>query len=112
MMDTNKNNVELNDTELDQLLQIASKPQPSFDFQVRLFEKLGTEITSSNIIAFPRARKTSLWISAVPLAASLALGIWLGTSDTASDYLPFTTQSVAQNANTDTLYNLTEDNLS
>ena len=111
-MSTNQNDIELSDTELDQLLQYTSKPLPSSDFESRLLEKLSTEIIPNNIVHFPRLRKIPLWLTAVPLAASLVLGIWLGTSEAAVDYLPFSTQSMAQNANTDALYNLTEDNLS
>ena len=111
-MNTNQKNKVLSDTELNQLLQHASKPQSSADLETRLLEKLNAADFSSTVITFPRARKIPLWITAAPLAASLLLGIWLGTSDTASDYLPFSMQSEAQSASTDTLYNLTEDNLS
>ncbi len=111
-MKTNKQDVELSDTELDQLLLFASKPQPSADFEARFLKKLQTNAPPNNVIAFPRARKTKIWITALPLAASLILGIWLGSSDTALDYLSISKQSVAQSDTPDTLYNLTEDNLS
>ena len=111
-MNTNQKDNELSDTELDQLLQLAGKPQPSADFEIRMLEKLRLTAAPNNVIAFPSTQKTPLWIIAVPLAASLILGIWLGSSGAASDYLPFTSQSVAQSVSTDTLYNLTEDNLS
>lgn len=112
MMTKNQNDIEMSDTELDQLLLHASNPLPSSDFETRLLKKLGAENVSSNIIAFPHTRKTPLWLTAVPLAASLVLGIWLGANGTASDYLPFSSQRAAQSVSTDTLYDLTEDNLS
>ena len=104
--------VELTESELDQLLQFASNPQPQSGFENKLLEKLNTTIEPSNIVAFPRPRKTALWMTALPLAASLLLGIWLGTNETALEYLPFSGLSAAQATNADTLYNLTEDNLS
>ena len=111
-MTSDRQNVELSDTELNQLLQHASKPKPRADFDMRLLEKMRMADTPSNIFAFPRSRKIPIWITALPLAASLILGIWLGSSDTVFDYLPNSTQTVMQGANTDTLYILTEDNLS
>lgn len=111
-MKTNKQDIELSDTELNQLLSFASKPQPSADFEARLMEKLQTKAVPNNVIAFPQARKTTIWLTAFPLAASLILGIWLGSSDSVLDYLPISTQSVAQSDTPDSLYNLTEDNLS
>ena len=62
--------VELSDFELDQLLSYASHPIPAADFKNRLFEKFENFVLPSNVIAFPRARKTSLWLAGVPLAGS------------------------------------------
>ena len=111
--------VELNDFELDQLLSYASHPVPSVDFESRLFEKLEHVPPLNNVIAFPRPRKSSLWLAGVPLAASLMLGLWLGSNEAIADYLPFSTDTLAQNVSvlispnsSDDLVDLTEDNLS
>lgn len=105
-------NIELTDHELDQLLQFASNPKLESGFENRILEKLNLVMEPNNIVAFPRPSKTSLWLAAVPLAASLVLGIWLGTNETALDYLPFSSLGSAQATNIDTLYNLIEDSLS
>ena len=111
--------VELSDFELDQLLSYASHPIPAADFQNRLFEKLENFVLPSNVIAFPRARKTSLWLAGVPLAASLMLGLWLGSNEAVADYLPFSTDTLTQSVSVlispnsnDDVVDLTEDNLS
>ena len=66
---------ELTDTELDHLLQHASKPFPPADFESRLFAKLAKTAPSNNVIAFPKRKKPSLWLAGLPLAASLILGV-------------------------------------
>lgn len=109
-MNRNHQADQLSDLELDRLLQHASHPQPSANFEARLLGVLSAVSQPSNIIVFPRARKTPVWIAGVPLAASLVLGIWLGTSDTLSQYWPFAMDALTQSA--DALYSLTEDNLS
>jgi hypothetical protein len=71
------------DRELDLLLSKAKQPQLPLGFAERLQAKLTTEATS-NVIAFPQKRiepapsRLGFWFSAVPLAASLAAGIYLG----------------------------------
>ena len=59
-MKTNQKNKVLSDTELNQLLQHASKPQSSADFETRLLEKLSAADFSSTVTTFPRARKIPL----------------------------------------------------
>ena len=110
---------ELSDAELDRLLQHASIPLPHNDFEERLLAKLTLAPISNNVIAFPKRKKTSLWLASLPLAASLVLGVWLGANGTAAEFLPFTTESVSQNdtallgaQSTDELDFLTEDNVS
>lgn len=110
---------ELSDPELDRLLQLASTPLPRIDFSERLLAKLTLTQVQSNVIAFPKRKKTSLWLAGLPLAASLVLGVWLGANGTAAEFLPFTTESVSQNdtallgaQSTDELDFLTEDNVS
>jgi hypothetical protein len=80
---------ELNDVQLDQLLKFASQPNPSADFELRLMQKIQTDVRPSNVVAFPHQRKSSFWLAGLPLAASLLIGIWFGANDTLSDFLPF-----------------------
>ncbi len=110
---------ELSDTELDSLLQHASSPLPRNDFESRLLAKLTPTTVPTNVITFPKRKKTSLWLASLPLAASLILGVWLGANGTAAEFLPFTTESVSQNdtallgtQSTDEFDFLTEDNVS
>jgi hypothetical protein len=110
---------DLSDAELDRLLQHASTPSPRNDFELRLLAKLKPVAVSDNVFAFPRKKKTSLWLASLPLAASLVLGIWLGVNGTAAEFLPFTTESVSQSdtallgaQSSDELDFLTEDTVS
>jgi hypothetical protein len=110
---------ELSDVELDRLLQHASTPLPHNDFEARLLAKLSPMAVQSNVIAFPKKKKTSLWIVGLPLAASLVLGVWLGANGTAAEFLPFTTEGIIQNdtallgaQSSDEFDFLTEDNVS
>jgi hypothetical protein len=72
------------DRELELLLNKAQQPQLPHGFAGRLQAKLTTEATS-NVIAFPQKKiqptssQRGYWLSAIPLAASLAAGIYLGT---------------------------------
>lgn len=70
------------DRELDFLLAMAKQPELPPGFADRLQSKLQVE-PASNVIAFPQKQQhTTLrrgyWLSAIPLAASLAAGIYLG----------------------------------
>jgi membrane peptidoglycan carboxypeptidase len=78
----------LNDSELDKLLAHASTPPLPQDFQSRLLAKTGT----SNVITLKRK---TIWLIGLPLAASLAIGIWLGASENTSDLLSVTGGDVA-----------------
>jgi hypothetical protein len=88
---------ELSDAELDRLLQHASTPLPRDDFEARLLANLNREADPSNVIAFPKRKKPSLWLAGLPLAASLVLGVWLGTNGTAAEFLPLTSEGAFQN---------------
>lgn len=117
-MNENDSTADLSDLELDRLLSHASLPSPNIDFESRLLEKLKVSAIS-NVVTFPRAMKAPFWFVGLPLAASLIFGIWVGASDTASDYLSFTTEALAQNVvslltpqNKDDLDFFAEDNLS
>jgi hypothetical protein len=73
----------ISDTELDKLLGAIKQPALPTGFAERLQAKLQVE-KPSNVIAFPQKREKSAtsqrgyWLSAIPLAASLALGIYVG----------------------------------
>jgi hypothetical protein len=84
----------LNDQELDKLLANASAPEPRSGFEKRLKQKLGFD-NGSNIVSFPQKQKTSLWIVALPVAASLVIGIWLGSTDRVESIFPVATSDDA-----------------
>jgi hypothetical protein len=75
----------LRDEELDRLLEMASKPLPSGGHQQRVLSRITPSAT--NVIAFPKRKRPSPWIIGLPLAASLALGLWLGSAGLGSSYL-------------------------
>jgi hypothetical protein len=78
----------MSDHELDRLLALVSKPAPPPGAEDRLMAKFNPE----NVVAFrSRANKAQAaiaWIAALPLAASLAFGIWLGAAGIGTDILP------------------------
>jgi hypothetical protein len=78
----------MSDHELDRLLALASKPAPPHGAEDRLMAKINSE----NVVAFkPKSKKaqsTISWIAALPLAASLAFGIWLGAAGIGTGILP------------------------
>jgi hypothetical protein len=102
MMAMDKDNNGLSDEDLDQLLAQASRPAVPKDFAARLQEKLERP-ADNNVIAFPQRQKPTakpisrLWLSAIPLAASLAFGIWVGAADKLPESLssPFITTADA-----------------
>lgn len=72
----------ISDLELDALLAKARQPELPEGFTEHLKAKLQVE-PASNVIAFPRklqqtSSRRGFWLSAIPLAASLAAGIYLG----------------------------------
>jgi hypothetical protein len=116
-MANNEEKNELDDHELDQLLKLASHPKPIANFELRLMQKIAIDLPSENVVAFSKRHKTSLWLAAVPLAASLAIGIWLGANDTVPSFLPFGNDDSSLNVagllsstnNSDDIDNLSED---
>ena len=76
------------DHELDQLIALASKPALPPGAEDRLMAKLNL----ANIVTFryetKKAQSAISWIAALPLAASLAFGIWLGVAGIGTDILP------------------------
>ena len=77
------------DFELDRLLAQASKPEPLSGFEARLAQRMAASIAapaSDNVIAF-RPRKVAAVPSralrlpfAAAMAASLVIGLWLGSN--------------------------------
>ena len=84
---------EMTDNELDKLLALASKPPPATDAYKALLAKVAGGQAASpafNVVNFPAAAKKSSsigWLAALPLAASLAAGIWLGAAGQGTGYL-------------------------
>ncbi len=73
---------QVTDAELDAMLKAATQPKLPGGFADRLRAKL-EQPAASNVIAFPqrkapRVKSTRHWLSAIPLAASLAIGLYLG----------------------------------
>jgi hypothetical protein len=81
----------LTDRQLDQLLATAQQPQLPKGFADRLQAKLLVE-RPNNVVAFPQKAavpqpRRRIWLSAIPLAASLAVGIYLGAVGTLPESL-------------------------
>ncbi len=64
---------ELNDRDLNRLLNVASLPEGAGQGMGILLQRINTQQR------IPQ-QKTAFWLSALPLAASLALGLYLGAS--------------------------------
>jgi hypothetical protein len=73
----------LSDKELDQVLAKARQPDVPHGFVERLQVKLESA-AATNVVAFPQRNSASgtrrLWLTALPLAASLVFGIWVGAN--------------------------------
>jgi hypothetical protein len=72
----------MTDNEMDKILKAARRPELPKGFAERLQAKLEAE-RPSNVIAFPMRKPPEqqsrrIWLSAIPLAASLAVGLYLG----------------------------------
>ena len=72
------------DREVSAVLALATTPSVPEGAMARLMERIAAEPQAAKVIAFTArpAPKTSFWryATAVPLAASLALGVWLGAN--------------------------------
>jgi hypothetical protein len=95
------------DQELDLLLATTQAPQLPAGFANRLQAKLQLE-RPSNVVAFPQKfvapqQRRRIWLSAIPLAASLAVGIYLGAVGTLPDSLSGLEGSLISDA-TDSLF--------
>ena len=84
---------EMTDLELDKLLSLASKPPRHSAAAEALVAKIATSAPTSpgsNVVNFPPRQKPQgiiPWLAALPLAASLAAGIWLGAAGQGTGYL-------------------------
>jgi hypothetical protein len=75
-------NTPMTDKELEQLLKAVPQATLPKGFADRLQAKLETA-PASNVVSFPTRKSASppsrrMWLSAIPLAASLAAGLYLG----------------------------------
>ncbi len=76
---------------IDRLLSLASVPDVPDGAAARLMQRIAAEPQGAEIIAFrPRAKPWSImrYVAALPLAASLALGIYLGAQGSLDFMLP------------------------
>lgn len=90
----------LTDRELDVLLQSIKQPELPIGFAERLQAKFDVQPVS-NVVAFPLKPRTTVqpskrtWLSAVPLAASLAIGVYMGAMAELPDMLSGLEDTVA-----------------
>lgn len=76
------------DEALAKLLKRASDPQATLGAEDRLMAAIRNTPQQPNVVQLqPRARNRS-WLIGLPLAASLLLGIYLGSTSSFDDYLP------------------------
>ncbi len=99
----------MTDAELDVMLKAAAQPVLPQGFADRLQAKLDAPV-ADNVIAFPQKKSAALrsgryWLSAVPLAASLAVGLYLGAQGTLVDSLNVVDTTLVSDA-TDSLFGI------
>ncbi len=81
----------MTDGELDALLAHASKPPLPLGAKSRLLARLAKEDAAGKIVPVRQSEASGSrlgWLAGLPLAASLALGIYLGAGGGAESYLP------------------------
>ncbi len=79
----------MTDQELDQLLDLAPMPMVPNGAKARLIAK--TKATAKIVAIKPRT-KPNYWLAGLPLAASLAAGLYLGVSGLDQTVLPGLTE--------------------
>lgn len=99
----------MSDAQLDSLLSKTKQPPLPRGFADRLQAKL-EQPAPNNVIAFPQkksqpAPSRRIWLSAIPLAASLAIGIYLGEQGTLADSIATLDSSLVSDA-TDSVFNI------
>jgi hypothetical protein len=76
------------DIVFEKLLQRASQPIVPDGAEHRVMAAIRAGDEPSNVVQFRPRRSANRWAIGLPLAASLLLGIYLGTRDTLDSYLP------------------------
>jgi hypothetical protein len=76
------------DAVLAKLLKRATDPSVPEGAEARLMMAIQAVQQQSNVVAFQPRPKMQRWAIGLPLAASLALGIYLGSKDTFDAYFP------------------------
>ncbi len=75
-----KNGNVMRDADLDRLLQSASQPPVPLGAEARLARRIAAVSAVPVYPIAPASKRNYAWVAGVPLAASLALGIYLGTA--------------------------------
>ena len=77
--------------QIDAWLDLATVPAMALDFQTRLLVRARNGSAPANVIPLrppARSQRPLHWLAAVPLAASLVLGIYLGAAGSIDSLLP------------------------
>lgn len=98
----------MTDAELDTLLAHASAPPLPLGARERLLARVAAETVphagAANVVPLrqpARPRSRIGWLAGLPLAASLALGIYLGNAGGLDAYLPATANEMLVGVSTD-----------
>ena len=83
-----KNDETQMDAALDKLLKRATDPAVPEGAEARLMLAIQSVGQQVNVVPFQPRPKIQSWTIGLPLAAALALGIYLGSKDTFDAYLP------------------------
>ncbi|CAN0490079.1 unnamed protein product [Phaeothamnion confervicola] len=78
------------DAALEKLLKRATDPAVPAGAEARLMLAIQSVEQKLNVVPFQPRPKIQSWTIGLPLAAALALGIYLGSKDTFDAYLPDT----------------------
>ena len=76
------------DAALEKLLMRATDPAIPEGAEARLMATIRASTPQSNVVRFQQRPKIQRWAIGVPLAASLVLGIYMGSRGTLDNYLP------------------------
>ncbi|MCA0433535.1 MAG: hypothetical protein LCH46_09735 [Proteobacteria bacterium] len=97
---------QMSDDELDRLLSAATRPVVPDGALARLNARIAREGGADNVVALQRSvkeppRQSSRlgWLAGLPLAASLVLGIYLGSSGAGPGFLPDTAYELLSGVN-------------
>jgi hypothetical protein len=83
---------------IDALLDRASSPPIPVGGQSRLLARAAELSRPDNVVVLRKRQHRQFWISVTALAASLALGLFVGTQDDFADVLPFGLSASADDA--------------